>query len=180
MNLPNKITVFRFVLIPVFAVVFLLELPWSNITALVIFCVACLSDFFDGYLARKNNLITDFGKLMDPLADKLLVCLALICFVQLRENFPAWCAIVIISREFIITGYRQLAAEKGTIIQAGYWGKTKTVVQMFLCIFYIWDLNYEWFHIAEDVLMYAATLLTLISLIDYLIRNRHILLNASR
>lgn len=180
MNLPNKITVFRVILIPIFTVVFLLELPWSNVTALVIFCVACLSDFFDGYLARKNNLVTDFGKLMDPLADKILVCIALICFVQLRDNFPCWCAIVIISREFIVTGFRLLAVEKGTVIQAGFSGKVKTVVQMFLCIFYIWDLQYEWFHITENVLMYIATALTVYSLIEYLIQNRNIILKASK
>jgi len=180
MNLPNKITVFRFFLIPVFTVIFLMDEPWCNVTALVIFCVACASDFFDGYIARKDRLITDFGKLMDPLADKLLVCIALICFVEIRDNFPCWCAIVIISREFIISGFRQLAAEKGTIIQAGYWGKAKTVVQMFLCIFYIWDLQYEWFSITESVLMYTATVLTIISLLDYIIRNRNIIKNASK
>jgi len=180
MNLPNKITLFRFFLIPVFTVIFLLDNPVANTVALVVFCVACASDFLDGYIARKNRLITDFGKLMDPLADKLLVCIALICFVQLRENFPCWCAIVIITREFIISGFRQLAAEKGTIISAGMWGKTKTVVQMFLCIFYIWDLDYTWFRVTEEVFMYSATVLTIISLLDYIIRNRNIIKNASK
>ena len=89
MNIPNRITVTRFFLVPVFAVIFLLQQPWSNTVALVVFLIACISDFFDGYLARKKGLVTDFGKLMDPLADKLLVCTSLVCFVELRENFPA-------------------------------------------------------------------------------------------
>ena len=116
MNLPNKITVARFFLVPVFAVMILLPYDWAKIAALAVFVLACISDFFDGYLARKKNLVTDFGKLMDPLADKLLVCTALICFVKERDNFPAWCAILIMAREFIISGIRQIAAEKNHII----------------------------------------------------------------
>lgn len=171
----------RVILIPVF-VFFCVAgfVPYHMYIALGVFVIASVTDFLDGHIARKNNLVTNFGKFMDPLADKLLVCIALICFVQVRDNFPCWCAIVIISREFIISGFRQLAAEKGTIIQAGYWGKAKTVVQMFMCIFYIWDLGYDWFSITESVLMYASTVLTLISLIDYIIRNRNIIKNASK
>lgn len=181
MNLPNKITVFRIILIPIFTVILLGQfLPNSDIIALVIFCVACASDFIDGYLARKHKQITDFGKLMDPLADKLLVCIALICFVELRDNFPSWVAILIISREFIISGFRQLAADKGIIIQAGYWGKIKTVVQMFTCIAFIMDLQYDWFTTVENCLMYAATALTVISLIDYLVKNWKIMKMASK
>ena len=187
MNAPNKITLFRVVLIPVFVVVFLLRIPnetASDIIALCIFAVASLSDFLDGYLARKNNMVTDFGKLMDPLADKLLVCITLICFVKLRGadvvgsySFPTWCAIVIMSREFIISGIRQLAADKGIIIAAGIWGKIKTVVQLFMCLDYIImpvfiKNGMEWFAVAGVVLMYLATALTIISLIDYIVRNR--------
>lgn len=184
MNAPNKITLFRVVLIPVFVVIFLLRIPnetASDIIALCIFAVASLSDFLDGYLARKNNMVTDFGKLMDPLADKLLVCITLVCFVKLRGDlgvysFPTWCAIIIMSREFIISGIRQLAADKGIIIAAGIWGKIKTVVQLFMCLDYIilpvfLDNGMEWFGVAGLVLMYLATALTLLSLIDYLVKN---------
>lgn len=187
MNAPNKITLFRVVLIPVFVVFFLLRIPnetASDIIALCIFAVASLSDFLDGYLARKNNMVTDFGKLMDPLADKLLVCITLICFVKLRGadvvgsySFPTWCAIIIMSREFVISGIRQLAADKGIIIAAGIWGKVKTVVQLFMCLDYIimpefLDNGMEWFAVIGVVLMYLATALTVISLIDYIVRNR--------
>ena len=187
MNAPNKITLFRVVLIPVFVVFFLLRIPnetASDIIALCIFAVASLSDFLDGYLARKNNMVTDFGKLMDPLADKLLVCITLICFVKLRGadvvgsySFPTWCAIIIMSREFVISGIRQLAADKGIIIAAGIWGKVKTVVQLFMCLDYIimpefLDNGMEWFAVTGVILMYLATALTVISLIDYIVRNR--------
>ena len=187
MNAPNKITLFRVVLIPVFVVFFLLRIPnetASDIIALCIFAVASMSDFLDGYLARKNNMVTDFGKLMDPLADKLLVCITLICFVKLRGadavgsySFPTWCAIIIMSREFVISGIRQLAADKGIIIAAGIWGKVKTVVQLFMCLDYIimpvfLENGMEWFAVIGVVLMYLATALTVISLIDYIVRNR--------
>lgn len=174
MNLPNKITVARFVLVPVFAIIFLLQLPWSNTVGLIVFLIACISDFFDGYIARRDNLVTDFGKLMDPLADKLLVCTALICFVEIRENFPAWCAILIVAREFIISGIRQIAAEKKVIIMASMWGKAKTAVQMITCILFILNLDYSWFGIAETVSMWLASALTVISLVDYVIKNRNI------
>ena len=174
MNLPNKITVFRFILIPIFAIVFLLQLPWSNVAALVIFVIACISDFFDGYIARKENLITDFGKLMDPLADKMLVCTALVCFVELRENFPAWCAILVLAREFAISGIRQLAADKDVIIMASNWGKVKTTIQMITCILFIANFDYEWFYITETVFMWLAAALTVISLIDYCVKNKSI------
>ena len=189
MNAPNKITLFRIFLIPVFIVFFLCRIPnetASDIIALVIFAIASLSDFLDGYLARKHNMVTDFGKLMDPLADKLLVCITLVCFVKLRGDlgvysFPTWCAIIIMSREFIISGIRQLAADKGVIIAAGMWGKVKTVVQLFMCIDYIimpeflYDLGQTWFAVTGVVLMYLATALTVISLVDYLLRNRKVL-----
>ena len=190
MNAPNKITLFRIILIPVFIVIFLGGIPdrkTADIIALVIFSVASMSDFLDGYLARKHNMVTDFGKLMDPLADKLLVCITLICFVKLRGaeelggySFPTWCAIIIMTREFAISGIRQLAADKGVIIAAGMWGKVKTVVQLFMCIDYIImpefiDMGQEWFAVAGVVLMYLATALTVISLIDYLLRNRKVL-----
>lgn len=190
MNAPNKITLFRVILIPAFIIVFLLRIPdsrTSDIISLVIFCVASMSDFLDGYLARKQNMVTDFGKLMDPLADKLLVCVTLICFVKLRGEadvpgygFPTWCAIVIICREFAISGLRQLAADKGIIIAAGIWGKIKTVVQLFMCIAYIimpvfLAEGMEWFGVTGLVLMYLASALTVISLIDYIVKNWKVL-----
>lgn len=186
MNLPNKITVFRFCLIPVFAVVFLMELVFPeqkqlvDYIAVAVYAIASISDFFDGYLARKNNEVTDFGKLMDPLADKILVATALICFVQLRSNFPCWCAVVVVARELIICGFRQLAAEKKIIIMASYWGKAKTFVSLVMCILYILDWQYRWFNITETVFMWVATVLTIISLVDYLIKNWHIMKEASR
>lgn len=180
MNLPNKITVFRFFMIPIFVVVFLINTPATDIAALVIFVVASVSDFLDGYLARKNNMVTDFGKLMDPLADKMLVTSALVCFVALRPNFPSWCAIIVLLREFIITGFRQLAAEKNVIIQASMWGKSKTVVQLITCILYLLNWDYVWFGYAEVIFMCAATILTLISLIDYVIKNWKVIKLASK
>lgn len=177
MTTPNKITVFRFCLIPVFAVAFLLETAFPankftlNLIALIVFLIASISDFFDGYLARKNNEVTDFGKLMDPLADKMLVCTALICFIQLRDNFPCWCAVLVVAREFIITGFRQLAAEKKTIIMASMWGKIKTVISLIMCCLFIADWQFGWFKLLETVSMWLATIFTVISLVDYLIKN---------
>ncbi len=186
MTTPNKITVFRIFLVPIFTIVFLLEsaFPDSKMMidyiAVAIFAIASLSDFFDGYLARKNNEVTDFGKLMDPLADKLLVCTALICFVQLRENFPSWCAAVVVIREFIISGFRQLAAEKKTIIMASMWGKAKTVVSLIMCIMFIVDWQYSWFFTLETIAMWIATILTVISLIDYLVKNWQVMRDCTK
>ena len=194
MTTPNKITVFRFILIPIFTVVFLLETVFPDnkllidYIAAVIFAIAAISDFFDGYLARKNHQITDFGKLMDPLADKMLVCTALICFVQLRhdtggqfyEYFPCWCAVVVVAREFIISGFRQLAAEKKTIIMASIWGKAKTFVSLIMCILYIVDWNYGWFKVLEYSSMCIATILTIVSLVDYLIKNWQVMRDCTK
>ena len=125
MNLPNKLTLMRVILIPVYLVLWHLEFPGNNYAALAVFVVASLTDFLDGYIARKYDLVTDFGKFMDPLADKLLVCSALICLIELRQ-LPAWMVIVIISREFIISGFRLVASDNGVVIAASYWGKFKT------------------------------------------------------
>lgn len=186
MNLPNKITVFRFIMIPVFATVLLVDFPFHELTALIVFLIASVSDFLDGYLARKMNLVTDFGKLMDPLADKMLVSVALVCFVALKPEFPCWCAIIILAREFIITGIRQLAAEKHVIIQASWWGKSKTVVQLIMCIMYLLEsediafTQQQWYITGETIAMIAATVLTVISLVDYIIKNIDIMKNASK
>lgn len=175
MNLPNKLTILRVCMIPFF-VFFLLfqDIQNNNIIALVIFCVACITDALDGYLARKNNLISNFGKFMDPLADKLLVCSALICFVELKL-LSAWIVIIIISREFIISGFRLIASDNGVVIAASIWGKFKTIAQMIMAILLIANFNNQIFDIAEQVFIYLSLVLTIISLIDYLVKNRKVL-----
>ena len=176
MNLPNKLTTFRVILIPFF--VFFLLAPYfegyGNYIALVIFIVASLTDFLDGKIARKYNLVTNFGKFMDPLADKLLVCSALICLIAL-DRIPAWIVIIIISREFIISGFRLVASDNGVVIAAGWWGKIKTVCQMFMVILLICDFGGSTVHIIENILIYLALALTIISLIDYLVKNKNVL-----
>jgi len=180
MNLPNKITVARFFMIPAFLVTYLVNFPYHETVALIIFIIASVSDFLDGYLARKNHQVTDFGKLMDPLADKMLVTSALVCFVATRENFPSWCAVIILMREFIISGFRQLAAEKEVIIQASMWGKAKTVFQLITCILFLLDWNYEWFGWLEVIILAIATVLTIISLVDYIVKNWKVIKIASK
>ena len=175
MNTPNKLTVLRMILVP-FLVVFMLT-GWggegNRWICLGIFVAASVTDWLDGYLARKYHLITDFGKFMDPLADKLLVCSALICFIEL-EKLPAWIVIIIIAREFIISGFRLVAADNGVVIAASYWGKFKTVSQMILIILLL--LNFGGiFTTLEMIFIVLATDLTVISLIDYIWKNRQVL-----
>lgn len=176
MNLPNKLTTLRVIMIPFF-VFFLLWQNGENYTfrmiALALFIIASLTDLLDGKIARKYNLVTNFGKFMDPLADKLLVCSALICLIELNA-LPAWMVIIIISREFIISGFRLIASDNGVVIAASYWGKFKTVSQMFLIIVMIMDLG-GGFAAVEQVLLWLSLALTVISLIDYLYKNRTIL-----
>ncbi|HIU67607.1 MAG TPA: CDP-diacylglycerol--glycerol-3-phosphate 3-phosphatidyltransferase, partial [Candidatus Caccomorpha excrementavium] len=117
---------------------------------------------------------TNFGKFMDPLADKLLVCSALICFVEFGL-MPSWIVILIIGREFIISGFRLVASDKGVVIAASYWGKFKTTFQIIMCVFLIVHLPYLWFHVLEQILIYISLMLTLISLVDYIVKNRHVL-----
>lgn len=174
MNLPNKLTMFRIILIPFF-VVFLLAQPVgaaSRWIALVIFIVASLTDLLDGKIARKYHLVTNFGKFMDPLADKLLVCSAMICLIQLGQ-IPAWIVCVIIAREFAISGYRLIAAEKGSVIAANYWGKFKTTFQMIMVILMIADIPQ--LRILTSVIMWIALALTVISLVVYVVQNKDIL-----
>ncbi|MGL4606436.1 MAG: CDP-diacylglycerol--glycerol-3-phosphate 3-phosphatidyltransferase [Eubacteriaceae bacterium] len=175
MNLPNKITVVRIIMIPFFIAALLIDFPFHQGIAAVLFIVAALTDSLDGYLARSRNLVTDFGKFMDPLADKLLVCSALICFVQLG-SVPAWMVIIIIAREFAITGLRTLAASDGIVIAASKWGKAKTISQMIAIILILFNnWPFSLINIPMDVIMiYIATLLTLISGIDYLIINKKV------
>lgn len=175
MNLPNKLTMFRVILIPFF--VFFLLVPdfmdGGKYIATVVFIIASLTDFFDGKIARKYGLVTNFGKFMDPLADKLLVSAALICLVEMRQ-LAAWIVIVIISREFIISGFRLIAAEQKVVIAASYWGKFKTTFQMLMIIVLILDFEAEFFDILGVVLTYIALVLSIISLTDYLYKNKDI------
>lgn len=181
MNVPNRLTILRVVMIPVL-IVFMIwkSFPYSDIIAATVFILACITDFFDGYIARKYNLVTTFGKFMDPLADKILVCSALICFVADPDcPMPVWVVIVIIGREFIISGFRLVAAEKGIVIAASYWAKVKTTVQMVMAIVLIFDFQHPVFGVIEQILIYAALILTVISLIDYIYKNREVLKDVS-
>ncbi len=175
MNLPNKLTLLRAFLIPFFVLFMLAEITgdYDKYIAVSIFIIASLTDMLDGKIARKYNLITNFGKFMDPLADKLLVCSALICLIG--DKLKAWIVIIIISREFIISGFRLIASDNGVVIAASWWGKYKTVSQMIMIILLIIDLQYTWYQTLEYVFIYVALALTVISLIDYLVRNRSVL-----
>ncbi len=182
MNLPNKLTLLRVFLIPFFIFFVLTDYvgaasPWI---ALGIFAVASLTDMLDGKIARKYNLITNFGKFMDPLADKLLTCSAMICFIE-KDIMPSWVVIIIIAREFIISGFRLIASDNGVVIAASMWGKVKTVFQMIMVILMI-VYNAKAYVPALDVLklpvlivMYIALALTVISLIDYLVKNKDVM-----
>ncbi len=175
MNLPNKLTVLRMIMIPFFLVALMVDdIPYGKWIALALFIIASLTDMLDGKIARKYNLITNFGKFMDPLADKLLVCSAMIALIEIGR-IPAWVVIVIIAREFIISGFRLVASDAGIVIAAGWWGKVKTVVQMVMVIVLICDFGGEVICIIENILIYAALALTIISLIDYLVKNKSVL-----
>lgn len=176
MNTPNKLTIARVVMIPFFVAFLMYDIAGSagKWIALAIFIVASLTDTLDGYLARRDNLVTNFGKFMDPLADKLLVCSALICFTGLGE-LPAWITIVIIAREFIISGFRLVAADNGIVIAASYWGKFKTVSQMIMIILMIMDIQNQAFQILIQIFVVIAVALTLISLVDHIMKNKSVL-----
>lgn len=194
MNLPNKLTLSRVIMVPFFVAFLLLAPKFSSFKwiALAIFIVASLTDLLDGKIARKYNLITNFGKFMDPLADKLLVCSALIGLSSL-DVVPAWITIIIIAREFIISGFRLIAAEKGIVIAASMWGKWKTTFQMIMLCAQMIVMDryfetgaglaagtavyqvYEGLTIFANVTMYIALALTIVSLIDYLIKNKDVL-----
>ena len=175
MNTPNKLTIARMIIVP-FRVRCLLT-GWggeaNRYISLTLFVVASVTDWFDGYLARKNNLVTNFGKFMDPLADKLLVCSAMICMIDLKR-LSAWFVIIIIAREFIISGFRLIAAENGIVIAANYWGKFKTASQMIMIILLI--LHFDGiFVILEQIFIWLSLALTIISLITYIWQNRTVL-----
>lgn len=190
MNLPNKLTVFRMILIVPFVILLLgghagwgwfdaafggIE-AYTDYIALVIFVIASLTDMLDGKIARKYNLVTNFGKFMDPLADKLLVCSAMICLIDM-DRIPAWIVIVIISREFIISGFRLVASDNHVVIAASYWGKFKTTFQMVMVILMI--ANIQALNILTQIVMWIALALTIISLIDYIVKNKNVLFDGN-
>ncbi len=177
MNTPNKLTVLRVLMIPFFVVFMLYDIipALDKWIALVLFCIASFTDFLDGYLARKYNLVTNFGKFMDPLADKLLVVSAMICLITWGK-LEAWIVIIIVSREFIISGFRLVASDNGIVIAASMWGKFKTVSHMAMIIFMIADFGGV-FLIVEDLLKWIAVALTIISLVDYVGKNKQVLTN---
>ncbi len=170
MNLPNKLTTMRMILVPVFIALYLLN---YNIASAVVFIIAAFTDFLDGYIARKRNLITNYGKIMDPLADKLLVTSAFVCMVQ-TGAVAGWMVIVILAREFAITGLRAVAASEGVVIAAAWSGKVKTVTQMIAVIFLItenWPFSLTGFPFA-DIMLWIAVIMTVYSGIEYIYRNR--------
>ena len=176
MNLPNKLTIARVIMIPLFLICLYLNIGCGKYIAVGIFILASLTDLLDGKIARKYNLVTNFGKFMDPLADKLLVCSALIALVDLNR-IAAWIVIIIIAREFIISGFRLVASDNGVVIAASYWGKFKTAFQMITIIMLV--LNVPFMNIINTVLIYISLGLTVISLIDYIAKNYKVFLEGS-
>lgn len=186
MNLPNKLTIFRVILIVPFVLLLLGGyhrwnwfttifggiLEYVDYIALAIFIIASLTDLLDGKIARKHNLVTNFGKFMDPLADKLLVCAALIALVEM-SRIPSWIVIIIISREFIISGFRLIASDNNVVIAASYWGKFKTTFQMIMVCLMI--ANIQALSLITSIVMWIALALTVISLVDYLIKNKDVM-----
>lgn len=171
MNLPNKLTLLRVIMVPVFIVFLMCNITaFDKWIALAIFILASLTDLLDGKIARKYNLVTNFGKFMDPLADKLLVCSAMICFIELNK-LPAWYVVIVIAREFIISGIRLVASDNGVVIAASYWGKFKTAFSMVAICLLIADINNPVYAIVTSVLVWVSLILTVVSLIDYIIKN---------
>ena len=176
MNLPNKLTLLRVFMIPFF-VIFLLIKPDNvacRIIADLIFIAASLTDMADGKIARKYNLVTNFGKFMDPLADKLLVCSAMICLVQTGQ-LSAWIVIIIVAREFIISGFRLIAAENGVVIAANIFGKFKTVTQMIMIVILVANLNVVWLQVLGNIFVWLALIMTVLSLVIYIYQNIDVL-----
>ena len=177
MNLPNKLTVLRVIMVPFFVAFMLIPSlggAANKYIALALFCIASFTDFLDGYLARKNNLVTNFGKFMDPLADKLLVCSALICLSSLGK-LATWIVLVIIAREFIISGFRLVASDNGIVIAASYWGKFKTVSHMTMIIMLILDFQNPIYFVLTQIVVWVGIALTIVSLVDYVWKNKQVL-----
>ena len=190
MNLANKLTMIRIFLVPVFLVfITVKDIPYGSIIATVIFIIASLTDQLDGHIARSRNQITNFGKFMDPLADKLLVTAALVSLVELKL-VAGWAVVVILAREFAVSGLRTLAASDGIVIAASWWGKIKTVTQMIAILLLLLKVNINtsvsaisfvsnnsflnsFFTYVPETIMYIAVLITIISGIDYFVKNKH-------
>ncbi len=183
MNLPNKLTIFRIILIPVLLVFILfdfipLDIQIRRYIATIIFIIASLTDALDGHIARKYNLITNFGKFMDPLADKLLVTSTMIALIAMEDSvvpLKAWIVILIIAREFFMTGFRTIAMEKNVVISAGNSGKLKTIFQMLMIIFLLLNINNKVFINLTYFLVIISVFLTIYSLVEYVIKNKNVL-----
>ena len=188
MNLANKLTLLRIFLVPVFLIFFLVEgIDYGTIVATIVFIVASITDQLDGHIARSRNQITTFGKFMDPLADKLLVTAVFVCLVQIGM-IPAWAVIIILSREFAVSGLRSIAASIGLVIAASWWGKIKTVTQMLAILLFLLTVNimtigntnllvnfFPGFLVASNIVFYICVVITIISGIDYFIKNRKVI-----
>lgn len=168
MNLANKLTILRIFLVPVFLFIIAIKVKYGNYIATAVFIIAALTDTLDGYIARSKNQITRFGKFMDPLADKLIVTAALISMVEMKK-LPTWVVMIIVAREFAITGLRAIAASEGVVIAASKWGKLKTVTQIIAIVAALMELPYN------DVLISLAVIITIISGVDYIIKNKKLL-----
>lgn len=177
MNLANKLTVFRMILVPFFVVFILTDFtPYNKLIALIIFAVASITDKLDGTIAKRQGTVTNFGKFMDPMADKLLVCSALVCLCAMGD-IPAWAVLIIIAREFSISGIRQIAADNGVAIAASKWGKAKTVAQMVMIIVMLTERAFSALSLGifSDIMLYLAVVLTVISLVDYIVKNKGVI-----
>lgn len=170
MNLPNKLTLLRIIMIPVFVVLLYLDFPFNNLVALAVFILASITDTLDGYIARKYNLITDFGKFMDPIADKLLVTAAMLVFVD-WHMMPAWVVIVVVAREFIVSALRLVAANNGRVIAAGWSGKVKTASTMVCICIMLLGLP-QWLNAVCSAVILVTTAY---SGIEYLVKNKDVL-----
>lgn len=183
MNTPNKLTILRMILVPIFMFFFLCEdIPFNYLLAALSFAAASITDCIDGHIARKHNLITDFGKFLDPLADKILTTSAIICFIPLGLAGPVM-AMIILARDFLVTSLRLVASGKGTVIAANVWGKVKTISQMVAIVVILvllafaefFEISYSSIYILSQILLWVSTALTLISGIIYLWQNRSFL-----
>lgn len=172
MNLPNKLTFLRILMVPIFVILMYCDFTNARLVATLVFAVASFTDFLDGYLARRDGLVTNFGKFADPLADKILVCAALICLTALGD-IPAWGVIIIIAREFAVTGLRVIAASENITIAASKLGKFKTVSQLISMILLLSDITK--FYNVGLFLFYFAVLFTIISGVDYFVKNIKVL-----
>ncbi|WDH96018.1 CDP-diacylglycerol--glycerol-3-phosphate 3-phosphatidyltransferase [Paenibacillus urinalis] len=190
MNLPNRITLARIFMIPVMMVFLLVDfdmypspiqigdytLPYNQLIGAIIFIIAASTDGIDGYIARKHNLVTNLGKLLDPLADKLLITAVLVSLVEMG-SIPSWIAVIIVSREFAVTGLRQIALLDGSVVAASAWGKIKTIVQIVaISLLLLNNFPFAFIGIPMDtILIWLATLITIYSGIDYFVKNKHLL-----